>query len=183
MKVLTLNCGSSSVKYGVWEMPGAQPLCLGLVERVAIGGSTITHNAAGVEKLFLEHNCPSHDVAIALIFDTITSADHGVIKSTDEIGVVAHRVVHGGEDYMGSVKITDDVIRAIEENAVLAPLHNPNNLIGIRVATEMMPDILHTASWDTCFSAAAMPPKASIYAIPYKFYEEYCIRRYGYHGL
>jgi acetate kinase len=183
MKILTLNCGSSSVKYGLWEMPGALPLCQGIVERVTIGSSTITHKVRGMSEMRVEHDCPTHDEAIELIFDFLTHSDHGVIEDLETIGAVAHRVVHGGETYTRSVRIDDDVIRAIEDNAALAPLHNPNNLIGIRFAMQAMPDILHTASWDTAFSAAYLPRKASIYAIPYEYYEQYGIRRYGYQGL
>jgi acetate kinase len=183
MKILTLNCGSSSVKYGVWEMPGAEPLCQGIVERVTLGGSKITHFVLGSGKTQVEHDCPTHNEAIQLIFQFISHAEHGVIRDVSELGAVAHRVVHGGEKYTSSVLIDDDVIQAIEDNAVLAPLHNPNNLIGIRYAMDAMPDIPHTASWDTAFSAAFMPRAASIYAIPYEYYQDYGIRRYGYQGL
>jgi len=183
MKVLTINCGSSSIKYSVWEMPGAQPLCMGIVERVTIGGSFIRHKVAGSEEIKVEHDCPNHNEAIDLIFRFLLDPERGVISDLTEIGAVAHRVVHGGEKYTHSVLLDDDVIQAIEDNALLAPLHNPNNLIGIRYAMERMPDIPHTASWDTAFSAAYMPKHTSIYAIPYEYYEKYGIRRYGYQGL
>jgi acetate kinase len=183
MKILTLNCGSSSVKYSIWEMPGATPLCQGIVERVAMGGSIITHKVANRDSLLHKHDCPDHEAAINLIFNYLTDANHGVIRDLSEIETVAHRVVHGGEKYTHSVLLDEDVIQAIDEYTILAPLHNPNNLIGIRMAMEALPDIPHTASWDTAFSAAYMPEHTSLYAIPYEFYTDYGIRRYGYQGL
>jgi len=183
MKILTLNCGSSSVKYSLWDMPGAVPLCQGIVERVAMGNSSITHKAARKSSVKQERDCPEHEAAINLIFKFITDAELGVIHNLSEIGAVAHRVVHGGEKYTHSVLLDEDVIAAIDEYAVLAPLHNPNNLTGIQLAMTSMPDIPHTASWDTAFSAAYMPQHTSLYAIPYEFYEDYGIRRYGYQGL
>ncbi len=183
MKILTLNCGSSSVKYSLWEMPGAVPLCQGIVERVAMGNSSITHNAARKSSVKQERDCPDHEAAINLIFKFVTDAELGVIQNLSEIGAVAHRVVHGGEKYTHSVLLDEDVIAAIDEYAVLAPLHNPNNLTGIQLAMTGMPDIPHTASWDTAFSAAYMPKHTSLYAIPYELYEDYGIRRYGYQGL
>jgi len=183
MKVLTLNCGSSSVKYSAWEMPGSTPLCQGIVERVTLGSSAIAHRAVGGRAFEADHGCPTHEDAIRLIFETITSPDLGVVDDLSAIGAVAHRVVHGGERYTDSVLIDDDVISAIEDHAVLAPLHNPNNLAGIRTAMKLMPDVPHTASWDTAFSAAFMPAHASVYAIPYEHYRDHGIRRYGYQGL
>ncbi len=183
MKILTLNCGSSSVKYSLWEMPGAVPLCQGIVERVAMGNSSITHKAIRKSPIKQSHDCPDHEAAINLIFKYLTDAELGVIGDLSEIDVAAHRVVHGGEKYTHSVILDNDVIEAIDEYAVLAPLHNPNNLVGIRLAMAAMPEIPHTASWDTAFSAAYMPEHTSLYAIPYEFYKEYGIRRYGYQGL
>lgn len=183
MKILTLNCGSSSVKYSLWEMPGARPLCQGIVERVGIGDSTITHKVLTGASMNHEADCPNHQAAINLIFAFITNPDHGVIGDLSDIEAVAHRVVHGGEKYTHSVIIDDDVIAAIDEFAILAPLHNPNNLLGIRMAMKAMSAIPHTASWDTAFSAAYMPRHTSLYAIPYEYYADYGIRRYGYQGL
>lgn len=183
MKILTLNCGSSSVKYSLWEMPGAVPLSQGIVERVAMGESSITHKAANRKKLQQNIECPDHKAAINFIFKFLTDTELGVIADLSEINVVAHRVVHGGERYTHSVIIDQDVIEAIQEYTVLAPLHNPNNLVGIRLAMAAMPGIPHTASWDTAFSAAYMPQHTSLYAIPYEYYQEYGIRRYGYQGL
>jgi acetate kinase len=183
MKILTLNCGSSSVKYSLWEMPGAKPLCQGIVERVGMGDSKITHKTGSYTSKNQAVNCPDHHDAINLIFDFITGSKSGVLSDLSEIEVVAHRVVHGGEKFTHSVVIDDEVIAAIDEFAILAPLHNPNNLLGIRMAQKIMPGVPHTASWDTAFSAAYMPRHTSLYAIPNKFYTEYGIRRYGYQGL
>ena len=145
MKILTLNCGSSSVKYSLWEMPGAVPLSQGIVERVAMGESSITHKAANRKNLQQNIECPDHKAAINFIFKFLTDTELGVIADLSEIKVVAHRVVHGGEKYTHSVFLDQDVIEAIQEYTVLAPLHNPNNLVGIRLAMATMPGIPHTA--------------------------------------
>jgi acetate kinase len=183
MKILTINCGSSSVKYSLWEIPNAVPLCQGIVERVAIGDSSISHMTAQRISVKKSIECPDHETAINLIFDFLTDSKLGVLGDLSEIEAVAHRVVHGGEKYTHSVTIDQDVIDAIEKYAVLAPLHNPNNLIGIRLAMAAMPEVPHTASWDTAFSAAYMPEHTSLYAIPYEYYVDFGIRRYGYQGL
>jgi acetate kinase len=183
MKILTLNCGSSSVKYGLWEMPGEQPLAQGLIERVGLADGILGHNVTGRDPVRIDRDFPTHGEAIAAVFEFLTHEEHGVIDDVAEIDAVAHRVVHGGEQYTHSVLIDDDVIAAIEDNAVLAPLHNPNNLAGITHAMTIMPDKPHTASWDTAFSAAFMPDRATMYAIPYEYYEKYGIRRFGYQGL
>lgn len=183
MKVLTLNCGSSSVKYSLWEMPGAIPLCQGIVERVAMGDSSLTQKTSQHTITKPNIECADHQAAINLIFEFLSHTELGVINDLTEINAVAHRVVHGGEKYTHSVLIDADVIDAIQEYAVLAPLHNPNNLVGIRLAKVAMPDVPHTASWDTAFSAAYMPEHTSLYAIPYEYYQDYGIRRYGYQGL
>jgi acetate kinase len=148
-----------------------------------MGDSTITHKSVSDTSENQAVDCPDHEAAIDLIFDVITDSESGVVSDLSEIEVVAHRVVHGGEKYTHSVIIDEDVIGAIDEFAILAPLHNPNNLLGIRMAQKVMPSVPHTASWDTAFSAAYMPRHTSLYAIPYKFYAEYGIRRYGYQGL
>jgi acetate kinase len=183
MKIFTLNCGSSSLKYSLWEMPGPAPLCQGMVERVSLGNTSITHRVVDRSSLIREHDCPDHKTALNLIFDLLMDDEHGIIRDLSEIDVVAHRVVHGGEKYTHSILLDDDVIQAIDEYAILAPLHNPHNLTGIRMAMESIPDIPHTVSWDTAFSAAYMPQHANVYAIPFEFYEELGIRRYGYQGL
>lgn len=183
MKIMTLNCGSSSAKYGLWEMPGATLLCNGIVERVTVGGGFIRHQVPGREEVLEQHECPTHDVAMQLIVEFLTSPEHGVISHLAEIRAVGHRVVHGGEEYTKSVLINDEVIKTIEEYSSLAPLHNLPNLLGIRSAMRVMKNIPHVACWDTAFSAAFMPLHACIYAIPYEYYERHRIRRYGYHGL
>ncbi len=183
MRILTLNCGSSSVKYGLWEMPGEKPLAQGLIERVGLGNGVIGHNVTGRDPVRVARDFPTHGEAIEAVFEFLAHQAHGVIGEVAEIDAVAHRVVHGGEQYTNSVLIDDDVIAAIETNAVLAPLHNPNNLAGIRHAIGIMPNEPHTACWDTAFSAAFMPPRASTYAIPYEYYQRYGIRRFGYQGL
>ncbi|MDJ0925194.1 MAG: acetate kinase [Acidimicrobiia bacterium] len=183
MKILTLNCGSSSVKYGLWEMPGEQPLAQGLIERVGLADGIITHTVTGRDPVRRDRNFPTHGHAIEAVFEFLTDESHGVVGDVGEIDAAAHRVVHGGEQYTHSVLIDDDVITAIEDNALLAPLHNPNNLAGIHHAMTIMPDKPHTASWDTAFSAAFMPDRATMYAIPYEYYERFGIRRFGYQGL
>jgi len=183
MKILTLNSGSSSVKYGLWTMPGEQPIAQGLLERVTLPGGIVGHNVVGRPPMKMDREFPQHSDAIATVFELLTHDEHGVLDDISEIDAVAHRVVHGGEQYTHSVRIDDDVIAAIESNAMLAPLHNPANLAGIRHAMAMMPNIPHTASWDTAFSAAFMPERATMYAIPYEYYEKYGIRRFGYQGL
>jgi len=183
VKILTLNCGSSSVKYSLWEMPQAVPLCLGIAERVGLTDSFVRHQVSGRDEVRIERGFPSHAEALELIFSLLTDAEHGALRDVSDIDAVAHRVVHGGERFTSSVLIDDEVIGAIEDNFDLAPLHNPNNLAGIRSAIAKLPDIPHTASWDTAFSAAFMPPRTSLYAIPLRYQREHGIRRYGYQGL
>jgi acetate kinase len=183
MRILTLNCGSSSVKYGLWEMPGERPLAQGLIERVGLEGGIIGHTAAGSDPVRAERDFPDHGDAIEAAFEYLTDERHGVVDGVGEIDAVAHRVVHGGERYTNSVLVDDEVVAAIEDNIVLAPLHNPNNLAGIHHARAIMPDKIHTACWDTAFSAAYLPPRAATYAIPHEYYERYGIRRFGYQGL
>lgn len=183
VKILALNCGSSSVKYSVWEMPQCRMLCSGIVERVTVGGSFIRHQLPGREEIREDHECPNHYLALQLIAKYLTSPEYGVLKSMEEIEATGHRVVHGGEKYTRSVRIDEDVRNTIKQLFVLAPLHNPANLMGIDACMELMPGIPNVACWDTAFSAAFIPKKASIYAIPYEYYDKYRIRRYGYHGL
>lgn len=183
VKILALNCGSSSAKYSVWEMPQCKMLCSGIVERVTVGESFIRHQLPGREEIREDYECPNHDLALQLIAKYLTSPEHGVLKSLAEIKAVGHRVVHGGEKYTKSVRIDEEVRNTIKQLFVLAPLHNPPNLIGIDASMRLMPGIPNVACWDTAFSAAFLPKRASIYAIPYEYYDKYRIRRYGYHGL
>jgi acetate kinase len=177
---MTLNCGSSSVKYSLWEMP-TRKLCIGSVERVTAGDSFIKHKALDREDVIFKRNCPSHDVALRLIMEFVTDSRHGVIKDTSEIGAVGHRVVHGGEKFKSSVLISEEVEQAIEDCSSLAPLHNPPNLQGIRAAKEVMPNASHMAVFDTAF-LTTMPQYVYMYALPYEWFEKYGIRKYGFHG-
>ncbi len=182
MKVLVINCGSSSLKYQVLDMDHEQLLAKGLVERIGIEGSVITHTKVGAEDKWVnETPMPTHTEAIQQVLDAIVDADHGVISSMDEIGAVGHRVVHAGEKYAQSVLINDDVIKALEECIDLAPLHNPPNLLGIEACQKLMPTTPMVGVFDTAFHQT-MPPESYIYALPYEYYEKYGVRRYGFHG-
>ncbi len=181
MKILVLNCGSSSVKYMVYDWEKKYPLAKGIVERVAIGGSFIKHQVTGKEEYVKYHECPDHKEAIRLVIQTITSEETGVLRDLKEIKACGHRVVHGGEKFNRSVLITEEVIKTFEELYDLAPLHNPPNVLGIKAAMEILPDIPHVAIMDTAFHQT-MPPYAYLYAVPYEWYEKYGVRRYGFHG-
>ena len=181
MKVLVINCGSSSLKYQVLDMQNESLMCKGLVERIGIDGSVINHEKIGMDKVVKEVPMKDHKDAIAQVLDAVQNPEYGVVKSMDEIGAVGHRVVHAGEKYAESVLITDDVIKALEECVELAPLHNPPNLMGIAACRELMPDTPMVGVFDTAYHQT-MPPESYIYAIPYEYYEKYGIRRYGFHG-
>ena len=181
MNILVINCGSSSLKYQLINSDSEAVLAKGLCERIGIDGSVLTHTPAGKDKVRIETPMPNHTVAVQLVIDALTNAEHGVIKSLDEIGAVGHRVVHGGEKFASSVVITDEVIKAIEECNDLAPLHNPANLIGINSCKEIMPNVPMVAVFDTAFHQT-MPEKAYLYGLPYEYYEKYKVRRYGFHG-
>ncbi|HML38129.1 MAG TPA: acetate kinase [Bacillota bacterium] len=181
MKVLVINCGSSSLKYQVLDMTNESLLAKGLVERIGIEGSILTHEKIGMDKFKLTTPMANHKDAIGHVLDALVDPDHGVVASMDEIGAVGHRVVHAGEKYASSVLITKDVIAALEECVELAPLHNPPNLLGIAACQELMPNTPMVGVFDTAFHQT-MPPESYIYAIPYEYYEKYKIRRYGFHG-
>ena len=181
MNILVINCGSSSLKYQLINSDSEAVLAKGLCERIGIDGSVLTHTPAGKDKVRIETPMPNHTVAVQLVIDALTNAEHGVIKSLDEIGAVGHRVVHGGEKFASSVVITDEVMKAIEECNDLAPLHNPANLIGINSCKEIMPNVPMVALFDTSFHQT-MPEKAYLYGLPYEYYEKYKVRRYGFHG-
>ena len=181
MKVLVINCGSSSLKYQVLDMTTEALLCKGLVERIGMDGAVITHEKIGMDKVVNETPMEDHKAAIALVLEAIQDSEHGVVESMDEIGAVGHRVVHAGEKYASSVLITDDVIKALEECIDLAPLHNPPNLLGIAACQELMPGTPMVGVFDTAFHQT-MPPESYIYALPYEYYEKYGVRRYGFHG-
>ena len=181
MKVLVINCGSSSLKYQVLDMTNEELICKGLVERIGMEGSVISHTKTGMDKFVLEAPMKDHKDAIGHVIDALKDEEHGVVKDMSEIGAVGHRVVHAGEKFAHSVLITDDVIKALEECVELAPLHNPPNLLGIAACQELMPGTPMVGVFDTAFHQT-MPPQSYIYAIPYEYYEKYGIRRYGFHG-
>ena len=180
MNVLVINCGSSSLKFQLINSESEQVLAKGLCERIGIDGS-LTYQPAGGEKVKSQKAMPTHTEAIQFVIDALTDAETGVVKSLDEIGAVGHRVVHGGEKFAQSVVITEEVKKAIEECNDLAPLHNPANLIGINACQELMPGTPMVAVFDTAFHQT-MPEKASMYGLPYEYYDKYKVRRYGFHG-
>ncbi|SDN04741.1 acetate kinase [Sediminibacillus halophilus] len=177
-KTLAINAGSSSLKFQLIEMPEETVIAKGLVERIGIENSVFTIEAAG-EKDETTTDIPNHEQAVKMLLDKLTAS--GVIQSLDEIEGVGHRVVHGGERFSDSVKITDEVIREIEEVSDLAPLHNPANLTGIRAFREILPDVPAVAVFDTAFHQT-MPEQSYLYSLPYEYYEKYGIRKYGFHG-
>lgn len=181
MKVLVINCGSSSLKYQVLDMTDESLLAKGLVERIGIDGSVINHTKIGEETLVNQVPMKDHKEAIAQVLAAVQDPQHGVVKDMSEIGAVGHRVVHAGEKYADSVLIDDIVMKALEECIEIAPLHNPPNLAGIEACRALMPETPMVAVFDTAFHQT-MPPESYIYAIPYEYYEKYGIRRYGFHG-
>ncbi len=181
MKVLVINCGSSSLKYQLINMEDESVLAIGLVERIGIDGSVLKHEIPGKDKVVIETPMPDHKVALENVMAALVSPEHGAIKSMDEISAVGHRVVHAGEKFATSVVITDEVIKAIEEIVDLAPLHNPPNLIGIRACQEILPGVPMVSVFDTAFHQT-MPASSYIYALPYEYYKEFGVRRYGFHG-
>ena len=180
MKILVINCGSSSLKYQLIDSETEEWLAKGLCERIGIDGR-IVYTPAGGEKEIEESPMPDHTNAIKLVLKYLTNDKTGVLKSLDEIGAVGHRIVHGGEKFASSVVINDEVIKAIEECNDLAPLHNPANLIGIDACRKLMPTTPMVAVFDTAFHQT-MPEKAYLYGLPNSYYEKYKIRRYGFHG-
>lgn len=181
MKILVINCGSSSLKFQLIDSESENCLAKGLCERIGIEGSMITYAPEGGEKEKNVTPMPDHTEAIRLVLEALTNAKTGVVKSLDEIGAVGHRVVHGGEKFAESVVINDEVMRAIEECNDLAPLHNPANLIGINACKKLMPNTPMVAVFDTAFHQT-MPEEAYMYGLPYEYYKKYKIRRYGFHG-
>ncbi len=180
MKVLVINAGSSSLKYQLFNMEDESVLCSGIVERIKLEGSRLIHKVNS-KKFTVETPVKDHKVALEIVLKTLTDDEKGVIKSMDEIDAVGHRVVHGGETFSGSVLIDEKVMKALEENIELAPLHNPPNIMGITAAKELLPNVPQVGVFDTAFHQT-LPPKAYFYAIPMKYYKKYKIRRYGFHG-
>ncbi len=181
MKVLVINCGSSSLKYQVLDMTDESLLAKGLVERIGMEGSVINHTKEGEAKVVNVVPMNDHKDAIAQVLNALQDPNHGVITDMAEIGAVGHRVVHAGEKFAESALITESVLEALEECVEIAPLHNPPNLLGIAACRELMPETPMVAVFDTAFHQT-MPPESYIYAIPYEYYEKYKIRRYGFHG-
>jgi len=181
LKILVLNCGSSSLKYQLFDMPQEKVAAKGLVERIGIEGSRIKHTKTGSNTTVRDANIPNHKVALKYVVDLLLDGDAGVMKSLSELGAAGHRVVHGGEKFASSVVIDDDVIQAIDECVPLAPLHNPANLTGIKAMKELLPDLPQVAVFDTAFHQT-MPQKAYMYGLPYRYYTTYKGRRYGFHG-
>ncbi len=181
MKVLVVNCGSSSLKYQVLDMETETLMAKGLVERIGMDGSVITHEKIGMDKVKNEVPMKDHKDAIKQVLEAVQNPEYGVVASMDEIGAVGHRVVHAGEKFAESVLIDDAVIAALEECVELAPLHNTPNLYGIAACKELMPNTPMVGVFDTAFHQT-MPPESYLYAIPYEYYEKHGIRRYGFHG-
>ena len=181
MIILSLNCGSSSVKYQLYNWDKKEIIAKGIVERVIIGDSFCVHEVNQKDKITLKHNCPTHKEAIKLIMDTLTHPEYGAIEDLSVISAIGHRVVHGGEKFSKSVIINQEVLKTFKEIAGLAPLHNPPNIMGIEAAMELLPNIPHMAIMDTAWHQT-MPPYVYTYAVPYEWYEKYGIRRYGFHG-
>ncbi|WP_042271807.1 acetate/propionate family kinase [[Clostridium] dakarense] len=182
MKVLVLNCGSSSLKYQLIDMSNEEVLCIGLVERIGIEGSILKQEKDGVEgKLVIEQPMKNHQDAIKLVLEGVVDAKFGGVKEISEVEAVGHRVVHGGEKFAGSVKITDEVMAALEECIELAPLHNPANIMGIKACEEILPGVPMVGVFDTAFHQT-MPKKSYLYGLPHELYTKYGVRRYGFHG-
>lgn len=180
MKILVVNCGSSSLKYQLIDMTSEEALAKGLVERIGIEGSILTQKVNG-EKYIIEEPMKDHKKAIELVLKALVDKEHGVISDMSEIAAVGHRVVHGGEKYASSVLIDDEVMEALEDCVKLAPLHNPPNIIGINACRELMPKTPMVAVFDTAFHQT-LPDYAYMYPLPYELYEQNGIRKYGFHG-
>lgn len=181
MNILVLNCGSSSLKYQLINMEDEHVMAIGICERIGIDGSQIKHSPESGERIIIEGEMKDHHQAVKYVIDALMSKTHGVIESMDEISAVGHRIVHGGEFFADSTLITPEVIEAVDACSDLAPLHNPANLIGIRACEAIMPNTPMVGVFDTAFHQT-MPKKAYLYGVPYRFYRDYKVRRYGFHG-
>lgn len=180
MKILVINCGSSSLKYQLIDSETEQVMAKGICERIKLDG-VLTHQTTGKDKIKIDAAMPDHSAAVKIVLDKLLDPVDGAISSLDEINAIGHRVVHGGEKFSSSALINDEVLDAIEACNDLAPLHNPANLIGIRACAKLMPGVPQVAVFDTAFHQT-MPECAYIYGIPYEYYEKYKVRRYGFHG-
>jgi len=181
LKILVLNCGSSSIKYQLIETKTNVAEAKGVIERIGMSSAVLTHKPKDGEQIRIVGEILDHTIALEYVIAVLLSPNHGVLKDKNEIDAVGHRVVHGGETFSGSVLITDEVLRALKDNIELAPLHNPPNLKGIKAAKEHLPKIPQVGVFDTAFHSN-MPPHAYLYGIPFKLYKRYKIRRYGFHG-
>ena len=181
MKILVLNCGSSSIKYALYNMDTKEVMTSGGAERVGLDGAFVKVKLANGEKKQIMHDIPEHTEGVKFIFSLLTDPEIGVIKDLKEIDAVGHRMVHGGEKFNKSVLLTDEVLKVFEECSDLAPLHNPANLKGVKAVSELMPGLPQVGVFDTAFHQT-MPDYAYMYAVPYELYEKYGIRRYGFHG-
>jgi acetate kinase len=181
MKILVLNCGSSSLKYQLIDMDNNDVLAKGLVERIGIEGSNLKHSPKGKDSVKFEQPMENHDVAVKLVIDALLNPEYGVVKDVSEIDGIGHRVLHAGMIYNTSVVVTEDVKKVVRECFDLGPLHNPANLMGIEACERIMPGVPQVAVFDTAFHQS-MPPKAYMYALPYEYFEKYTVRRYGFHG-
>ena len=181
MKILVINSGSSSLKYQLFNMETESVLAKGLIQRIGIDDSFLEYENGSGEEIVIEKDIPSHKVGIKLLMETLLSEDHGVLEDMDEVEAVGHRIVHGGEAFADSAVIDEQAIKKLEKVADLAPLHNPPNIMGIKVCQELMPDKPQVGVFDTAFHQS-MPEKAYIYALPYEYYKKYGVRRYGFHG-
>jgi len=181
MKVIVLNCGSSSIKYQLFDMPSSSVIAKGLVDKIGLKGSAIKHKREGHDAVVLEGEILDHQQGIEYLLGIMTSEKYGSIKNISDIQAVGHRVVHGAEEFSGSVLITPEVVKALEDASDLAPLHNPPNLNGIYAMQQLLPDVDQVGVFDTAFHQT-MPEHSYLYAIPYILYEKYKIRRYGFHG-
>ena len=181
MKILVINCGSSSLKYQLMDMQNEEVIAKGLAERIGIEGSVLKHQPKDSDKITIERPMPTHKEALQTLVDALTDKSYGVIKDMNEITAVGHRVVHAGEKFAYSVILNDEVMNALKECIEIAPLHNPPNIMGIEACRQIMPEVPMVGVFDTAFHQT-MPKESYIYAIPYEFYEKYKIRRYGFHG-
>ena len=181
MNILVINCGSSSLKYQLIDMEEKKVLAKGLAERIGIEGGRVKYEAAGKDEIVIEEKLADHKAALKIVLDSLQHAEYGAVKSLDEIDAVGHRVVHGGEAFAQSVIIDEKVMKAINDNVEIAPLHNPPNIIGIEACKEIMGDVPMVAVFDTAFHQS-IPALNYIYALPYEYYEKYKVRRYGFHG-
>ena len=181
MKILVLNCGSSSIKYKLYDMDDNSVLAAGGAERVGLDGAFVKVTLPNGEKREIRHDIPEHTEGVKFIFGLLTDPEIGAIKDLSEIDAVGHRMVHGGEKFNRSVLLNEEVLRVFEECTELAPLHNPANMKGVRAVAELMPSLPQVGVFDTAFHQT-MPDYAYLYAIPYSYYRQFGVRRYGFHG-